>query len=97
MPVVKKTVSIHPILDQYIRDMWANLIQAGYDASYSTTLNYMLLEHVRSVAEHGIEKDVADDLNSFLKDEETIEELNLEEYANKTDELLSKRSKRKEK
>jgi len=96
MTVVKKTVAIHPILDQYIRDMWAILIQSGYDASYSTALNYMLLEHIRSVAEHGIEKDVAKDLDSFLDDEETIEELDLEEYASKADDLLSKRSKRKE-
>ncbi|MHB8546540.1 MAG: hypothetical protein ACYDAJ_07235 [Nitrosotalea sp.] len=96
MPVVKKTLAIHPIIDQYVRDMWAILIQAGYDASYSTALNYMLLEHIRSVSEHGIEKNVSNDLNSFLEDEETIEELNLEEYANKADDFLSKRSKRKE-
>lgn len=92
MVVIKKTVAIHPVIDQYVRDMWAILIQAGYDASYSTAVNYMLLEHIRSVAEHGIEKDVSDDLTSFLEDEETIEELNLEDYANKADDLLSKRS-----
>ena len=97
MTVVKKTIAIHPVMDKYIRDVWAFLIQAGYDASYSTALNYMLLEHMRSVAEHGIEKDVADELNSFLDDEKTIEELNFEEYVNKANELLSKRSKRKEK
>lgn len=94
--IVKKTVAIHPIMDKYIRDTWAILIQAGYDASYSTALNYMLLGHIRSVSEHGIEKDVAADLSSFLEDEETIEALDLEDYSTKADELFTKRNRRKE-
>lgn len=93
--IVKKTVAIHPIMDKYIRDMWAILIKDGRDASYSTALNYMLLEHILSVAKDGIDGDVADDLNSFLDDEETVEELDLEDYATKTDELFSKRDRRK--
>lgn len=94
--VIKKTVAIHPIMDNYIRKMWARLIEAGYDASYSTALNYMLLEHILSVGEDGISKKVAELLNSFLEDEETVEALDLEDYAVKVDELLARRNRLKE-
>ena len=92
MTVVKKTVAIHPIMDKYIRDMWSMLIKAGYDATYSTALNFMLLESICSVAEHGTEKDVSTELNLFLADETTINELNLQEYVNKVEEFLPKKS-----
>lgn len=91
MGVVKKTVAIHPIMDDFVRKMWAILIEAGYDASYSTALNYMLLGQIRSVQEKGIGKKIAQDLTSFLHDEESMNDLNLEDFATKVDELVEKR------
>lgn len=96
MPVVKKTVAIEPIIDNYIRKMWATLIEGGYDASYSTALNYMLLEHVLSVAEKGVSPETKKLLNSFLNDEGTIQDLNLEDYATKVDEYFVNKKKMKD-
>mgnify|MGYP001562805702 FL=1 len=92
MPVVKKTIAINPILDDYVRKTWAILIEDGYDASYSTALNYMLLCQIMTVAEKGIPKKVRDDLNSFLSYESSIDELNIEDYGQKTDDLVEKRN-----
>ena len=44
--ITKKTVAIRKDLDVYIRMTWAALIEAGYDASYSTALNLMLYDQV---------------------------------------------------
>lgn len=81
--IVKKTVAIHPVMDSFIRKMWAILIENGYDASYSTALNYMLLGHIRSVQERGLDEVVVHDLNDFLRDEKTISELDLADYVDK--------------
>jgi hypothetical protein len=38
--------AIYPAIDKYVkyvRETWAALIKAGYDAIYSTALNFMLL------------------------------------------------------
>jgi len=92
MAVVKKTVAIHPILNDYIRQTWSILIRDGHDASYSTALNLMLLGEILSYTEDS-EKKRIEYLRSFLKDEKSIQELNLEDYANKADELFSAKEK----
>lgn len=92
MVVVKKTVAINPIIDDYIRKTWSILIEDGYDASYSTALNHMLLCQIMTVAEKGIPKKVRDILNSFLDDESSIDELNIEDFSQKIDELVEKRN-----
>jgi hypothetical protein len=93
MPVIKKTIALHPVMDRFVRKMWAILIENGYDASYSTALNYMLLEHIRSVEEDGISQEVNDDLADFMADESTITDLNLEDYASVVDDLFAKKEK----
>lgn len=92
MPVVKKTVALNPIIDDYVRKTWSILIEDGYDASYSTALNYMLLCQIMTVAEKGIPRKVRDDLNSFLADESSIDELNIEDFGQKIDDLVEKRN-----
>lgn len=91
MPVVKKTVAIEPIIDNYIRKMWAILIERGYDSSYSTALNYMLLGQILCFSELEIPKDVRDSLSGFLHDEDTLQDLNLEDYGNIIDEIFKKK------
>jgi hypothetical protein len=88
--VVKKTVAIHPVMDAFVRKTWATLIEAGYDATYSTALNFMLLTAVLEVSEKGISEKVMKILQSFLKDEKTIEELNLVDQASNIIEKLMK-------
>lgn len=95
MVVVKKTVAINPIIDSYIREMWAMLIKQGLDASYSTALNYMLLEHISDVADRGVGKDARENLESFLKDQESIRDLNLEDYSNMADGLFREKDKKR--
>jgi hypothetical protein len=88
--VIKKTVAIHPVMDVFVRKTWATLIEAGYDATYSTALNFMLLTAVLEVSEKGISEKVMKILQSFLNDEKTIEELNLVDQASNIIEKLMK-------
>jgi hypothetical protein len=77
--VVKKTVAIHPVIDKYIRMTWALLIEAGYDATYSTALNLMLLAAILEISRGGLSRETAEVLQSFLRDVKTVEELKLVE------------------
>ncbi len=43
MTIVKKTVALHPLVDRAVRRLWARLIEAGLDASYSTALNLLVM------------------------------------------------------
>ncbi len=92
MVVVKKTVAIHPILDEYIRQTWSILIKKGHDATYSTALNYMLLTEVLYFAGF-TENEISENIQSFLDDENSLRDINLEDYANKADELFRQKDK----
>ena len=83
MTVVKKSVALHPVIDSAVRKLWAMLIEKGYDATYSTALNALILggwvapSHLK-----GDEFDkYFDTINSFLNDAETVREINAEELA----------------
>lgn len=77
----KKSVVIHPLMDGYVRKTWALLIDAGYDATYSTALNFMLLAAIgESIKEDGLAEQTRDDIWGFMNDQETIGKLNLQEH-----------------
>lgn len=85
--IVRKTVAINPIMDDYIRQTWAIMIERGYDFSYSSALNHMLLTSILLVGNQGIDDESAKTLRGFLTDTKTIKELNLEDYLNAIREL----------
>jgi hypothetical protein len=90
MPIVRKTVAIHPVVDSYIRKTWSMLVEAGYDAAYSTALNFMLLGAIfEAVKEGGWSQKTRELVWSFLEDEKTISELNLEDQLAKIADKLS--------
>lgn len=65
--------------------MWSILVEQGYDATYSTALNYMLLDQIFTRA--GFKKQEKSDLlANFVHDERSIEELNLEDHLIKLEE-----------
>ncbi|MSP78019.1 MAG: hypothetical protein EXR67_00410 [Dehalococcoidia bacterium] len=39
--MIKRTVVLDPIVDAYVRKVWAMLIDTGADANYSTALNFL--------------------------------------------------------
>ena len=91
MGVIKKTVVIHPMIDIFIRKTWAMLIENGYDATYSTALNFMLLGAImEATKEGGWSKETRDIVWNFIKDEKTIEELNLTDQLSNIAEKISK-------
>jgi hypothetical protein len=91
MTVVKKTVAIHPIIDGHIRKAWAILVQNGWDATYSTALNWMLLCQFLETGKKGISKETQKILTNYLEDETTIQELNAHDYERALKELSIKR------
>ena len=81
MPVIKKTVAIHPIMDQYVRKTWAMLVEGGCDATYSTAVNFMLLATILEASGQpsGLSEKTRGLIWSFAKDQLTVAELNLED------------------
>jgi len=90
MTIIKKTVVIHPVIDMYVRETWAALIKAGYDATYSTALNFMLLIAIMETITRGWSRETTQVLQSFLKDEKTIEELSMTEQLSKVVEYMTR-------
>jgi hypothetical protein len=90
MPVVKKTVAIHPEVDQFIRKMWAMLIEKGYNVSYSTALHFTLLAGIYyTLKAVGLsEEEVAKFVGAFITGEK-IEELDMEDAVTKLTESLA--------
>ena len=79
--VVKKTVAIHPIMDGYIRGTWSMLIDGGYDATYSSALNLMLLVAIMEAKdERGLTDKTKAAIWDFAHDQATIDQLNLQEH-----------------
>ncbi len=77
--VVKKTVALHPIMDIYVRKTWAMLIEEGYDATYSTALNFMLLlSIVQASGSDGLSGETRDVIWAFARNRELVSALNLE-------------------
>lgn len=81
MPIVKKTIAIHPIMDQYVRKTWAMLVDGGCDATYSTAVNFMLLATILEASGQttGLSERTRELIWGFARDQETVGELNLQE------------------
>lgn len=78
--VVKKTVVLHQVMDEYLRRTWAMLIDLGYGANYSTALNLMLLAAIMEGAkESGFSEQTKETLKSFLANPEALERLSTHE------------------
>lgn len=90
--VVRKTVVLHPIWNQYVRITQALILESGMDASYSLALNYMLLTGFFSVVHQGIDEETMEIMSAFLEDEKTIEDLNFEDLKLRYEEALSKKT-----
>lgn len=79
--VIKKTVVIHPIMDSYIRKTWSLLVEAGYDATYSSALNWMLLVAIMETAKKdGLSIKTLKAIRGFIADQTTINALNLQDH-----------------
>ena len=77
--VIKKTVALHPIMDHYVRKTWAMLIEEGYDATYSTALNFMLLlSIVQASGSDGLSQETKDVIWAFANNREFVNALDLE-------------------
>ena len=60
----------------------------GYDASYSTALNFMLLAAVMEGAkEGGLSQEARDTVWAFADDQDTIDKLNLHDHVTRLREL----------
>lgn len=78
--VIKKTVAIQPVIDGYIRKIWAMLIDEGYDATYSTALNFMLLLSIVQVTgNEGLSEETKSVIWAYVGNRDLINALNLDE------------------
>jgi hypothetical protein len=93
MPVVKKTVALHPITDGYVRKLQAILIEKGWNATYSTALNYFVLYHVFDTV-YG-KKRREELLRAFLENTRTLGEIAKEDIITEYSEQMLKTIKRK--
>jgi hypothetical protein len=79
MPVVKRTVALHPIMESYVRKLQSIMIDKGWNATYSTALNWMILYSALDVAERRIHPKVGEILHNFLEDRKTIKQIQRED------------------
>jgi hypothetical protein len=89
MPVVKKTVALHPIMDGYVRKLQAILIDKGWSATYSTALNYFVLYHVFDTVYGKKRREQL--LRAFLEDTKTLGEIAKEDMVAEYIEQVRKR------
>ncbi|MEE8470288.1 MAG: hypothetical protein V3S51_03055 [Dehalococcoidia bacterium] len=86
--VIKKTVALHPIMDNYVRKTWAMLIDEGHDATYSSALNFMLLLAIVQASERdGLSDETKDVIWAFAQNRELINALHLEDDVSKLKEM----------
>ncbi len=86
--VIKKTIAIQPVIDGYVRKIWAMLIDEGYDATYSTALNFMLLLAVVQVTgNEGMSEETKQIIWAYASNHSLINALDLEEDVSKLREL----------
>ncbi len=79
--LTKKTIVLHPIMDDYVRRTWALLIEAGHEATYSLALNFMLLATIQEATKDGgLTEGTREVIWDFLQDRDTIKKLNLQEH-----------------
>jgi hypothetical protein len=90
MTVIKKTVALHPIMDNYVRLLQSILIQKGHNATYSTALNSMILYQVMDISNRKMHPEVVKIINGFLNDDETISEISAEDACQEYMERVSK-------
>jgi phosphoribosyl-dephospho-CoA transferase len=93
MPVVKKTVALHRIMDGYVRKLQAILIDKGWNATYSTALNYFVLYHVFDTV-YG-KKRREELLQAFLEDTRTLGEIAKEDIITEYSEKMLRRIREK--
>jgi len=89
--IVRKTVSLHPIWDQYVRNTQAVILETGIDASYSLALNYMLLIAFNLVINQGVDEVTWEMMSSFLEDQKTLKNLNFSDLTIKYEEALKEK------
>jgi len=78
-------------MNSYVRKTWSILIEKGYDAGYSTALNFMLLGFtMEAIKSGGLDHTVRDVIWSFISDEKTINELNLEDLLTQLGEKIKR-------
>ena len=70
------------------------MVNNGWDATYSTALNWMVLCHFLEAGKRGISKETQETLRKFLADESTIRELKALDYEQALKELNVRRKER---
>ncbi len=90
--IIKKTVVIHPLMDSYVRKTWSLMVDAGYDGTYSSALNIMLLMSIlEATKKDGLAQQTRDEIWKFATDQATIKRLNLEERLDNIRQLIGGR------
>ena len=77
---IKKSVVLHPLFDELLRKTQALLIEKGFEGTYSSALNLLLLAvSLEGGNEEGFSDDTLKTIQSFLEDSQTIDKLGLQE------------------
>jgi hypothetical protein len=93
VPVVKKTIALHPIMDRYVRLTEKTLREKGYDPTYSTAVNFMLLYIIFDLQYRKVQPKVAKMLSDFLNDRESVNQISRKDRGKHPD-WLKKASKK---
>jgi hypothetical protein len=93
MAIIKKSVVLHPLIERFVRETQALLIRAEppVDATYSAALNFLLLSGIHEALKPGgLTQETRDTIWDFVRDRETIEELNLHDRLSAVQEAFAR-------
>ena len=77
---IRKTVVLHPLMNDYVQRTWSLLIESGHEVTYSVALNFMLLTAIReAIKEDGLSEETRVAIWNFIEDRETVKRRTLDE------------------
>jgi hypothetical protein len=78
---IRRTVVLHSAVDACVRKAWQVLIDAGFEATYSMAVNFMLVGHATDASRpQGLSDEARASMWDFAADGETVRHVNIQDH-----------------
>jgi hypothetical protein len=86
---IRRTVVLHSAVDACVRKAWQVLIDAGFEATYSMAVNFMLVGHAIEASQpQGLSDEARASMWDFAADRETVRHVNIQDHLAMLGQLL---------
>ncbi len=78
---IRRTLILHSAVDACVRKAWQVLIDAGFEATYSMAVNFMLFGHAIEASQpQGLSEEARVSMWDFAADRETARHINIQDH-----------------